>query len=256
VRSSAVVRVTVSTVLLAALTSCDAQQPPPPGQPQAPSVRPVPPNPAVGAVFLGTPWVHTCSAAVLDADADLILTAAHCLTGNIGATFVAGFDDDAADEDVWHIDAVYLDQRWVRGQDPQADYAIARVSRDAAGSLRSQAGGGLVLGHAPQSGAVVTVTGYEMGIGGRPASCTAGTTQETRGFPSLPCAGLVDGYSGAPWLIGSTVTGLVGGLDGGGCDENVSYSPRFDDAVQRMRARAEAGGPGDDAPAVFDDDCG
>ena len=32
----------------------------------APTARPVPPDPAVGAVFLGGGWLHTCSAAVLD----------------------------------------------------------------------------------------------------------------------------------------------------------------------------------------------
>ncbi len=146
---------------------------------------------------------------------DLILTAAHCLAGGIDATFVAGFNDDAPDEDVWHIDAVYLDQRWLDSQDPLADFAIARVSREAGGSVQSQAGGGLVLGQVPKPGDVVTVTGYEMGIGGGPISCTATLANETRGFPSLPCLGLVDGLSGAPWIDGSTVTGLVGGLHGG-----------------------------------------
>ena len=75
------------------------------------------------------------------------------------------------------------------------------------------------------------------------------------GFPSLPCAGLIDGTSGAPWTTGSTITGLVGGLDGGGCDENVSYSPPFDDGVVQLLTRAQAGGPADPAPTVFDDDC-
>ena len=51
------------------------------------------------------------------------------------------------------------------------------------------------------------------------------------------------------------MVGLTGGLDGGGCEENVSYSPPFDDAIKRLLARAEAGGPGDVAPTAFDDDC-
>jgi hypothetical protein len=75
------------------------------------------------------------------------------------------------------------------------------------------------------------------------------------GFPSLACAGLSDGFSGAPWVAGSTVTGLIGGLDGGGCDDDVSYSPRFDDAVMRLLGRAEAGGDGDSAPTAFGSLC-
>jgi hypothetical protein len=192
---------------------------------------------------------------VLDsAKGDLILTAAHCLAG-IDATFVAGFNDDAADEDFWHIDAVYLDPRWVDDQDPRADFAIARVSRATGDTVQARAGGGLVLGQVPKPGAVVTVTGYEFGVGGGPISCTAPIADETNGFPSLPCLGVVAGLSGAPWIDGSTVTGVVGGLHGGGCDESVSYSPPFDDAVTRLLTRAEAGGPADDVPTGFSDDC-
>ena len=222
----------------------------------APAARPVPPDPAVGAVFVGDGWLHSCSAAVLDSRAgDLILTAAHCLAGGIDETFVAGFSDDAADDDVWQVDAVYLDQRWIQDQDPRADFAIARVSRDAGGTVRSHAGRGLTLGRSPKPGAVVTVTGYEFGFGGGPVSCTGTTADEAGGFPSLPCGGLVAGLSGAPWIVGATITGIVGGLHGGGCDESVSYSPPFDDSVAKLMARAEAGGSSDDAPVVFDDDC-
>lgn len=256
--------VLVAGLLAASTSSCGAApepQPQPQPQPTAaasvtPTARPVGPDPRVGAVFVGGSELHTCSAAVLDSVAgDLILTAAHCLADGVDATFVAGFNDHAADDDVWHLDAVYLDPRWVDSQDPRADFAIARVSRDAGGSVRAHAGGGLTLGQAPKPGAVVTVTGYEMGVGGGPISCTAATAPETRGFPSLPCVGLVDGLSGAPWMDGSTITGLIGGLHGGGCDETVSYSPPFDGAVMRLLARAEAGGPADDAPTAFDDDC-
>jgi hypothetical protein len=72
----------------------------------------------------------------------------------------------------------------------------------------------------------------------------------------LDCAELVDGLSGAPWIDGSTVAGLIGGLNGGGCaDKSTSYSPPFDDAIKELLARAEAGGAADAAPTMFDDDC-
>jgi hypothetical protein len=69
------------------------------------------------------------------------------------------------------------------------------------------------------------------------------------------CTGLVGGTSGAPWIVGPTVIGLVGGLDGGGCDETVTYSPPFDDGVVELLTRAEAGGPADPAPADYADNC-
>ena len=49
--------------------------------------------------------------------------------------------------------------------------------------------------------------------------------------------------------------GVIGGRDGGGCQDNISYSPPFDAATAALLARAEAGGPGDTAPEAFDSEC-
>lgn len=214
----------------------------------------VSPDRRVGALFLGDTTTHTCSGSVLaSTSGDLILTAAHCLLDGVDTTFVPGFGEGGGD--TWHVDAAYLDPRWIAEQDPQADYAIVRVTGGSAASLLAAAGGGLALGTAPAQGSAVTVTGYPMGEGGSPLACRGATTWTPQGFPSLACGGLTDGFSGAPWVSGSTVTGLVGGLDGGGCDDDVSYSPRFDDRIGRLLARAEAGGPGDAAPAALDSVC-
>ena len=262
-RFSAACRAVLATGLLVALSSSCAKHPPVEhaatvASTAPPTAQPVPPDPKVGAVFLGGGSMHTCTGGVLDSAAgDLILTAAHCVAEGVDAMFIAGLQDTAAPEDVWHIDAVYLDPRWLQNQDPLADFAIARVSRDTGGSVEAQAGGGLQLGPAPKPGTVVTVTGYGMGVGGGPIGCRTATAPPTEGFPALDCAELVSGLSGAPWIYGPTVTGLIGGLKGGGCeDESLSYSPPFDDAIKRLLTRAEAGGPADDAPTVFDDDCG
>lgn len=234
----------------------------PPSPAAAVSAVPVPPHPMIGAVFLGAGDLHTCTAAVLDSTTgDLILTAAHCVAEGVDTTFVAGFQDTADPADVWKVDAIYLDPRWVSDHDPQADFAVLRVMRDSGGSVEAEAGGGLALGTAPKPGTVATVTGYGLGVGGGPIGCQASTELTPGGFPSLPCTGLIDGTSGAPWIAGTTGTsasaiiGLTGGLDGGGCDENVSYSPPFDDRVVALLTRAQAGGPADPAPAVFDDGC-
>ncbi|OMC34928.1 trypsin [Mycobacterium sp. GA-1841] len=214
----------------------------------------VTPDRRVGALFLGDTTMHTCSGAVLDSTTgDLVLTAAHCLLDGVDTTFVPGFGEGGGD--TWHVSTVYLDPRWTDGQDPQADYAIVRVTGGSGSSLLADAGGGLTLGSAPEAGSAVTVTGYPMGEGGSPLACRGATEWSPQGFPALACIGLTDGFSGAPWVSGSTVTGLVGGLDGGGCDDDVSYSPRFDGRIAALLARAEAGGDGDSAPAAFDSDC-
>ena len=75
------------------------------------------------------------------------------------------------------------------------------------------------------------------------------------GFPRCRAKDWSDGTSGAPWVSGSTVIGVIGGFEGGGCTENLSYSAPFDEHTAQLLARAEAGGPGDTAPADFDDTC-
>jgi hypothetical protein len=259
----------VSVVLLIGLLTLSAacSRPAPPHPQSTPSsttvaaatpitAAPVPPHPKIGAVFLGAGDMHTCTAAVLDSPAgDLILTAAHCVAGNVDTTFVAGFKDTADPAAIWNVDAIYLDPRWVQNRDPLADFAILRVVRDSGGSVEAEAGGGFALGPAPKPGTVVSVTGYGLGVGGGPIGCKAATELTPGGFPSLLCTGLVSGTSGAPWTVGPTITGLVGGLDGGGCDENVTYSPPFDGGVVALLTRAEAGGPDDPAPTDYADDC-
>ncbi|MBV8292797.1 MAG: serine protease, partial [Mycobacterium sp.] len=47
----------------------------------------------------------------------------------------------------------------------------------------------------------------------------------------------------------------IGGFHGGGCNDDVSYSPPFDGAVTSLLMRAEAGGPGDTGPTTFNDGC-
>jgi hypothetical protein len=217
---------------------------------------PVAVDPRVGALFLAGGDLHTCTGSVLDSvGGDLVLTAAHCLGGDTQPTFVPGFSGHAAPDDTWTVDAVYLDPRWIAARDPHADFAIARVSRAGGGSIEARAGAGLTLGTAPAPGSRVQVTAYPAGVGGTPIGCAASTDITGGGYPSLPCAGLVDGTSGAPWVSGSTVVGLIGGRDGGGCAEALSYSAPFDEHTAQLLERADAGGPGDVAPADFDDGC-
>src|ERR1700687_5801173 len=116
---------------------------PPTVQARQVSAQPVAPDPRVGTVFLGGDSLHVCTGGVLDSPGgNLIITAAHCMADGVDAAFVSGFNNDAAPEDVWHVDAVYLDPRWMASQDPLADFAIARVSRQSGGTVQAQAGGG------------------------------------------------------------------------------------------------------------------
>jgi len=236
-------------------SSSPAPPPPPPPPPVVTASR-VAPDPTVGALFLGAGDLHTCTAAVLHSSiGNLILTAAHCLASTYPTNFVPGFSGQADPAHTWTVDAIYLDPRWLGSHDPLADFAIARVHQNGGTSVESAVGTGLTLGTAPAAGTVVTVTGYPLTVGGTPIGCHGGTEMAPGGFPSVQCSGMVAGTSGAPWRVDSTVVGLIGGLHGGGCDENVSYSPPFDGRLADLLHRAEAGGPADTAPEVFSDDC-
>ena len=216
----------------------------------------VDPDPRVGAVFLSGSDLHACTGSVLHSAAgNLVLTAAHCLSAGGPVRFVPGFANTAAPDDMWSVDALYLDPRWLANKDPLADYAIARVSRPAGGSVEALIGSALTLGTAPSRSTQVTVVAYPAGVGGLPIGCQANTGLSDGGYPELPCAGLADGTSGAPWISGSTVTGVIGGLHGGGCAENLSYTSPFDEHIAQLLARAQAGGPGDVPPTSFDDQC-
>lgn len=220
------------------------------------SAGPVDPDPRVGAIFFRGNNMHFCTGAVLHSTGgDLVLTAAHCLGPGVAATFVPGFAREAPNADFWAIDVVYLDPRWLANKDPRADYAIARVSRADGGSVEVQAGSALSLGAAPAQNSRISLIAYPAGVGGMPIGCTASTRITEDGYPELRCAGLAAGTSGAPWISGSSITGVIGGLDHGGCAENLSYTAPFDQHTSDLLARAEAGGPGDVPPNAFEDDC-
>jgi hypothetical protein len=216
-----------------------------------PVAAPVNPDPRVGPLFLLGDTLHYCTGSVVHSSTgDLILTAAHCLANGFPATFVPGFANAAAPSNVWTIDSVYLDPLWVASQDPRVDYAFARVSRRGGGSIEAEVGSALSLASAPPPGTEVGIIGYAVGIGGAPIGCVNSTAIKGV-YPSFSCEGLVVGTSGAPWIRGTTVTGVTGGLHEGGCTPSVSYAAPFDDRTAALLARAEAGGPGQVAPFAF-----
>jgi hypothetical protein len=222
--------------------------------PEPPVATPATPDPRIGAIFVNSADVHSCTGSIIhSATGDLVLTAAHCMAAGDTAEFVPAFDGSPADP--WHVDAVFLDPRWLVSTDPHADYAILRVHRDGSGPIEQVVAPGLTLGDAPAPGSSVTVTGYPSGVGGGPVACRAETALSAAGFPSLNCAGLVDGTSGAPWRVGSVVRAVTGGVDGGGCYPDLSYAAPLDSATAQLLRRAQAGGPGDDAPDSVSGTC-
>ena len=94
-------------------------------------------TPAVGALFTmskGKLGQHFCTASVVGSpEGDLVITAAHCVTGTSGFVFVPGYDRGAAPYGTWSVTKVYVDQSWKSSSDPDDDVAFLRVSQ--AGSI-------------------------------------------------------------------------------------------------------------------------
>src|SRR5271165_1762720 len=117
-------------------------------------------SPAVGALFTtsrsGAPTGHFCSASVVDSPAgDLVITAAHCMTGRGQVVFVPGYADGRAPYGAWTVTRVIVAPQWTSSADPDDDVAFLVVSQ-------------------PQTGvAIQWVTGGErLGIGQLPELCT------------------------------------------------------------------------------------
>ncbi len=260
------IRALILAVLLllfgAGTPPADAQQPP--ATPVAAS--PVAGIPTVGPLFLFTTVLpHFCSASVIASpQADLIVTAAHCVAGTeAGIRFAPGYDRGAAPFGVWTVREAYVDPAWLANQDPRHDYAILRLDHQqwhGRWSGVQDVVGANVLGLAPQPGTAVTVDGYAFGINDRPLSCSEAVGQSD-GYPTLDCNGLPAGTSGGPWLLRTpfpplTLTvGVIGGLHQGGCTDATSYSAPFTWQVYFLWLRALLGAPGDLVPFPGSDGC-
>ena len=221
----------------------------------------------VGPLFsAGLTSDHTCTASVVDSPAgDVIVTAAHCISGSgAGVVFAPGYDDGLAPYGTWVVQRAYAAPGWTIGRDPDADYIFlivtpATTNRTSA-SVQAVVGGN-VLGGSPTAGQQVTVAGYVSGHDDVPVICTA-SIYLTASYPSFDCPGYAGGTSGAPWIADydpstgtGTVTAVIGGLRQGGCSPGTSFSPPFTSTVSQVFARAVTAAAADDIPSPGPDGC-
>ncbi|UIJ35847.1 serine protease [Allobranchiibius sp. GilTou73] len=226
-------------------------------QPHSISVRALP---TVAALFSGgdVSQDHTCTASVVSSTTgDLLITAAHCVSGNgKGMKVVPGYDAGDAPYGVWPVTAVFVDSAWQSDTSEADDVAFLRVARTEVGGTTRRlqdVTGANTLGDTPAPSTSITVQGFNAGRDDHAVSCTVGLDM-TVTDPTFRCGGYVSGSSGSPWLAtgadGVTrVTGVIGGPDEGGCTDATSYSPVFTAKTAALLARAErSGDDGDTAP--------
>jgi V8-like Glu-specific endopeptidase len=219
--------------------------------------------PEVGVVFANAPSTqHDCTASVVDSpDGDMLLTAAHCVSGSgAGMVFAPGYHNGISPYGRWTVTAVYLAPGWLKSQDPQDDFAFLTVApRAIDGRLTEieRVTGGYQLGGKPRSGEAITVLGYP--TGSDDAITCRTTVYFTGAFPSFNCSGYVNGTSGGPWLAHSggraRIVGVIGGKNQGGCAASTSYTPLLTHAAQTVYAQASDHAAPDVAPAPASDGC-
>ena len=203
--------------------------------------HPATPSDPIGALFRvaqggGLTGGHFCTASVVDSpQGDLVMTAAHCVTG-LGAgqfTFVPGFRDGHVPYGVWPVTRVTVDQAWATSADPDHDVAFLQVRKVGSDSTVQSVTGGERVGLSQPAGQFVRVTGY-------PDRRSAPITCENRVSAFSPtqlrfdCAGYTNGTSGSPLLADispttglGTVIGVIGGYQRGGDTDSVSYAARL-----------------------------
>ncbi len=220
--------------------------------------------PQVGALFSSSAGTqHQCTASVVDSShGDLLLTAAHCVSGSgAGMVFAPGFHGGTSPYGRWMVTGAHLAPAWVQREDPHEDYAFLTVAPQKADGKTTeiqQVTGAYRLGTTARRGERITVAGYPAGTDNDPISCRT-RVFVTHGFPSFNCRGYVDGTSGSPWLIetsrGPTIVGVIGGLNQGGCVDYTSYSSPLDQVARMVYVRASSDTIADTAPAPGGDDC-
>src|SRR4051794_28264019 len=131
--------------------------------------------PTVGPLFPrgAYPALHTCTASVVRSPAgDVIMTAAHCITGSAaGYRFAPGYRNGQTPYGVWRVRGAYGDQRWLDRRDPHHDWAFLSVARKrVAGHWRrlQDVTGANALGTTAAAGRRVTVIGYAFGANDEP----------------------------------------------------------------------------------------
>jgi len=209
-------------------------------------------TPAVGALFTmsgGKLGRHFCTASVIGGPhGDLVITAAHCVSGSSGVVFVPGYDHGASPYGVWTVTKIYADRSWTSSSDPNDDVAILRVGQPGSIVPIEDVTGAEQLKTGMPARQLVEVIGYPDSAS-KPIACRNWTREPMPDQLEFDCGGYTDGTSGGPFLADvnprtaqGTVIGVIGGYEQGGLTPQISYSPMFGANVAALYQLAVAGG--------------
>lgn len=219
-------------------------------------------SPRIGPLYYGVaPDQHSCNASVVDSPSrNLIVTAAHCVSGTgKGMKFLAGYDL-LGHYGVWTVTAAYADQDWITRQNPLRDWAILSVAPQMYKGRRvniEDVTGAFRLGFKSHPGQSILLAGAAAGTT-RSVACRF-DIRAYHNYSEFKCGGMGNDMAGAPMLLGPYghrhILGVVGGLHTGGCRDNVTYAAQFGWSMWVTFARAHSGARSDVLPAANSSRC-
>ncbi|MBL1091320.1 trypsin-like serine peptidase [Streptomyces sp. NPDC001633] len=209
-------------------------------------------NARVGVVFeKNDSGDHFCTASVVQSPGrNMLITAAHCaFDAEAGSTvddlvFAPDYRDGDEPTGLWKVKKVVLDDRWAKSQDEDLDVAFLILDKKDGKDIQDVLGGN-TLGIDRGFDNEVKITGYPTSRD-TPISCQNRTTKYSDTQMRIQCTDFEGGTSGSPWLADydpkshtGTVIGVLGGHEGGGDEDDVSYAAYFDDDIAALYKRAQ-----------------
>jgi V8-like Glu-specific endopeptidase len=204
----------------------------------------------VGTLFRAGSEDHFCSGTVVrGGTADLVVTAAHCVTSgpdrapSTGLEYAPAYRQGAAPYGMWKAVRVTVDPRWTEHADPDLDVAFIQLAPRDGRRVTEVVAAQRIAFDTPGSGPV-RLTGYPDGADD-PLTCLGTMSRRADGQLRVACTGYAPGTSGTPWLTDFdpatrtwAVVGVIGGYQEGGDTDDVSYSPYFGPAIHHLYNRA------------------
>ncbi|MGP8300484.1 trypsin-like serine peptidase [Streptomyces inhibens] len=209
-------------------------------------------NARVGAVFeKDDSGDHFCTASVVQSPGrNMLITAAHCAyDSDAGSTvndlvFAPDYRNGEEPTGLWKVKKVIVDDRWAKSQDEDLDVAFLILDEKKGKQVQDVLGGN-TLGIDRGFDNEVKITGYPTSRN-TPISCQNRTTKFSDTQLRVQCTDFEGGTSGSPWLADydpkshtGTVIGVLGGHEGGGDEDDVSYAAYFDDDVATLYKHAQ-----------------
>jgi V8-like Glu-specific endopeptidase len=215
-------------------------------------------HPAVLSVRVGALFEHDvggnhfCTASVVASPGrDLLITAAHCISGGKGGgyrqdiVFVPGYRDGQAPYGIWTPAQLLVAPQWMNSSDPDYDVGFV-VLKPYDGKNVEEVLGANQLGIDPGYRNLVRVTGYPASADA-PVTCVNWTSEQSPSQLRFDCGGFTGGTSGSPWVTRldqrtrtGTIVGVLGGYQEGGSTDAISYSSYLGEEVLRLYRQAVA----------------